>query len=77
MIKRYTIENTVHSGLRAEIRINGKEARDILEAWVIGPIVIAWGAKRDSSGRMVLTLDRSEIARRLYFGLGRVELLPL
>jgi hypothetical protein len=56
----YTVENTVHVGLRATVFLNGERVKHVMEAHTDEGWVIRCQTKKD--GSFVLTPDQNAIA---------------
>ena len=76
MITRYTVENTIMRGFRADVTVNGRPRTDLLQVCTIGPFVMAWGFIRDAAGKPVAARGGDRLAMRLHIGIGRVTLTP-
>lgn len=77
MIKKFTPNNTVGQGLRADVFIGAETVRHCFAAYQIGTFVLARCFRTDSSGKFVLSLSEDQVAEQWRFGVGRVHLSPL
>jgi hypothetical protein len=77
MIQKFTPDNTVGQGLRADVFIGAETVKHCFTAYKIGPFVLARCFRTDAAGKFVLALGGDQLAECWHFGLGRVHLSPL